>query len=184
KIGEVGHGVPTKTGFCPQFCGSSQPIHDNGLVRHNAWRVEINQTNNALVCSELSDRLKPRLHFGIGKAVRLHFFKGGSAIQMKDGKFPHDLALADSITITLGRSHSRIAGEVVGDKAVLFEPLRDPRWLIAHGSGVLKYLLTTDMLESSLVHRQQRFHICGVVGLNVGSEVVVDPSTVTSDLIA
>ena len=56
---------------------------------------------------------------------------------MQDGKSPDVAAFAFAVAIALGRTHSGIAGEVVGDKTVRLEPVGHPGRLITVRGGIL-----------------------------------------------
>src|ERR1700687_354806 len=113
--------------------------------------MEIDQSHRVMVRRKCSDRIKPVSYLGIGISLGAHLLKPRSPIQVKNGKCPDVLAFAGSTPITLGWTHSCITGEVIGDKAVRFQPVRDPGRLVAIWSGILDDSLSGHMLQRVLV---------------------------------
>src|SRR6266436_6418828 len=113
--------------------------------------MEIDQSHRLMVRRKCSDRIKPVSYLGIGISLGAHLLEPRRSIQMKNGKCPDVLAFAGSTAIALGWTHSCVTGEVVGDKAVRFQPVRDPCRLISVRSGVLGDRLSGCVLQRVLV---------------------------------
>src|SRR4029077_18991292 len=71
-----------------------------------------------------------------------------------------------------------------GDKAVRFQPVRDPCRLISVRGGILGDGLSRCVLQRVLVSCQELFQILGIVLIHMRSKVIVDPASVTAYFIA
>src|ERR1700736_568642 len=103
---------------------------------------------------------------------------------MEDGESPDCLPAPLTVAVALRGTHSGVAGEVVADKTVLLEPASDPLRVIAGGSRVFQRGFPRHLLESVIVEHDQLFHFLGVVLVDVGTEVIVNPPSVAADFIA
>ena len=83
-----------------------------------------------------------RVDFGVGIPFRTHLLETRGTIQMQDWKSPDVAGFAFAVAITLSGAHSGIAGEVIGDKAMSLQPVRDPWRLIAIRSGIFENRLS------------------------------------------
>src|SRR5208282_6575817 len=117
-----------------------------------------------LVRGKFRDGGEPARDFGVGIAFRTQFLETCGSIQMQDWESPNVAGFTLAVAITLSRAHSGIACEVVGDKTVNFQPVRNPGRLIAIRGRILSYRFPCYPLQRVLVERQELFEVFWIVG--------------------
>src|SRR5262249_22963748 len=109
------------------------------------------EPRHLMIDSELSHGFEPVLNLAGRVSVFLHFFEGSVLIEMNNREGPDIATFADAVAITLGRGHSRIAGEVVGEKTVSVQPSRNPWGLVAVWRGIFDNRFAGDRFQGTLV---------------------------------
>src|SRR5579863_8160212 len=143
--------------------------------------MEIHQPHRMMVTRKVGYGCKPALDLGAGISLRTHFLESSSPIQMQDWKSPKIAGFAFPVSITLRRPHSGIASEVVRDKTVGLQPVRNPWWLIAIRSGIFGDRLSSNSFQRILVERQKLFEVFRIVGFDVSGKVIVNPSAMAAN---
>src|SRR3954454_18179356 len=110
--------------------GVLAPLLQSVEVMSRADRVRVNQANEVKLGSEIGHVHQPIPYVLLRNGLHVHLFKARLQAEMENGKRPNLLALAPLIAIDTRRSHTGIAGEVVGHDAIFLQPSGDPRWLI------------------------------------------------------
>src|ERR1700733_8381909 len=143
--------------------------------------MEVHQPDRMLISRKVSDGSQPTRDFGVGISFGEKFLEARRSIEMQDWKCPDVAGLPLSVTIAFSGSHSGIASKVVGDKAMSFHPMRNPRRLIAIWGGIFGYRFSSYALQRVFVERQKLFKVLWFISFYVSRKIVVNPAAMAAN---
>src|ERR1700677_4457017 len=145
--------------------------------------MEVHQPRRLVIRGEICHSLQPAIDLGAGISLCTHLLEARGPVEMQNGKRPDIAGFTLAIAITLRRTHAGVAGEVICDKTMSLEPMRDPNWLIAVRSGIFDDWFSGGTLQGVLVQGKILFEVFRVVGFDVRGKVIVNPAAVAANVI-